>query len=54
MTPDKSDIDLKLVGAKWEFIYLKSGGSSHNHILGSIYCSVDPQSLYKGKGAQLI
>lgn len=50
MTPDKSDIDFKLVGAKWEFIYLESGNSNHNHILGSTYCSANPQSLYKGKG----
>lgn len=34
MTPGKPDIDFKLDGAKWEFIYLGRGVSSHNHILG--------------------
>lgn len=54
MTPDKPDIDFKLDGAKWEFIYVRRGGSSHNHVLGSIYCSVIAQSLYKEKGWGLI
>lgn len=53
MTPDKPDIDYKLDGAKWDFIYIRRRGSNHNHILGSIYCSVSPQSLYKGKGHRL-
>lgn len=34
MTPGKPDIDFKLDGAKWDFIYLGRGVCSHNHILG--------------------
>lgn len=56
MTPDKPDIDFKLDGVKWEFIYVGRGGSSTITSGASIYCSVIPQSLYKveGLGAQLI
>lgn len=51
MTPDKPDIDFKLDRVKWGLVYLRNGDSSHNHIPESIYCSVNPQSLYKGTGS---
>lgn len=50
MTPYKPDIDFKVDGAKLGFVRPGRSFSNHNHILGSIYCSVAPLSLYKGKG----
>lgn len=50
MTPYKPDIDFKVDGAKLGSVHPVRRFSNHNHILGSIYCSVTPPSLYKGKG----
>lgn len=49
MTPDKPDIDFKLDGAIGLLFNISKGGSSHKYNLGSTYCSVITQSLYKGE-----